>query len=121
MCKQVKESKQVNAIIYVVVFMACVSAAGLAYATEIPITPLDAAERMEKLSAMGVLAFCLLSSLGALTYLIKLQYGRMMTVIDRNAEATQQSIDMTKVSIEATQKMLVAMEKCDHRHSHEGK
>lgn len=93
MCRQVKDSKHGNVMIYIVMIAAAGSAMGLAYAAELPINPLDAAERVEKLSAMGVLAFCLISSLAALAYLIKLQYGRMMSVIDKNTEATQKVID----------------------------
>lgn len=93
MCRQVTDSKHGNVLIYIVMLAAGVSAASLTYAAEVPINPLDAAERMEKLSAMGVLSFCLISSLATLAYLIKLQYGRMMSVIDRNTEATQKVID----------------------------
>lgn len=94
MCKQVIDGKRGNMVIYFVIAVAAISSYGLAFAAEIPVNPLDAAERVEKLSAMGVMAFCLMSSLGALAFLIKLQYGRMMSVIDKNTEATQKVIDV---------------------------
>lgn len=93
MCKQVSESKRGNIRIYVVMVVACMFAFGMVYASSDMPNPLDAAERVDKLGAMGVLAFGFLISLGALAYLIKLQYGRMLTVIDKNTEAVQGVID----------------------------
>ena len=92
MCKQVADSKRGNRWVYFWSTMACSFAVTLAYSAELP-SPLDAAERVDKLGAMGVLAFGFLTSLGALAYLIKLQYGRMLTVIDQNTMAVQRVVD----------------------------
>lgn len=92
MCKQVQDSRRGNRWVYFWSIMACTFAVSMAYAAEMP-SPLDAAERVDKLGAMGVLAFGFLISLGALAYLIRLQYGRMLTVIDQNTMAVQRVVD----------------------------
>lgn len=72
--------------IYVVAAACVLCAVGLAAAADLP-DAVSAAERIDKLGAMGVLSFALLISLGALVYLIRLQYGRMMQVVDENTKA----------------------------------
>ncbi len=92
MCKQVQESKRGNIRIYIAMVISGFFAIGMVYASDLP-DAIGAAERIDKLGAMGVLAFGFLLSLASLAYLIKLQYGRMLTVIDKNTEAVQGVID----------------------------
>lgn len=99
MCKQVAEGRRDNRFIYFYASMSCFFAVGMACAAELP-DVLTASERIDKMSAMGVLAFGFILSMAGLIYLIRLQYGRMLTVIDKNTEAVQGVID--------------AIEKCTH-------
>ncbi len=74
--------------------LSCIFAAGLVMADTI--NPADAAERIDKLGATGILAFGFLLTIAALIYLIKLQYGKMMEVLDRNSEAITKMVDHCK-------------------------
>lgn len=59
-------------------------AVGIAFASESDI--LDTASKMEKMSAIGILSIGFLASLFALITLIKLQYGKMLEVIENNTK-----------------------------------
>ena len=92
MCRQVTDSRRGNRFIYAFMILSVVFAAGLVYAAEMP-TPVDAAERVGKMSAIGVLAFGFLTSLASNAYLIKLQFGRWLAVVDKNTEVMQKVVD----------------------------
>lgn len=48
---------------------------------------ISAAERMDKMGSVGVLSLGLIASLAVTYRLVKLQYGKMMEIIDKNTEA----------------------------------
>ena len=80
-------STEINRRIGVCAFIAAGFAVSLAFPAESSYDTISTAERVDKLGATGVLAFGFLLSLGALCYLIRLQYGKMLQVLEKNAEA----------------------------------
>jgi len=87
------ESRRINRWItaYLIVAGSCV--AGIAYGVDSLETSTDVASRLDKMGAVGVLSFALILSLGALVYLIRLQYGRMMDVLEKAGLAMQKMSD----------------------------
>ena len=69
--------------IFIMFVVLSIYSMGLAYAVEMP-DAVDAAERVDKLGAVGVLAFGFILSLGTTAYLIRFVFTRLMGVIDGN-------------------------------------
>lgn len=80
---------------------------GLALAADLDVV--SASERMDKLGAIGVLAFGFLIVCGALLYLIRLQYGKMMQVMERTSEAELKSAIAKLQLTDAVREMSVTM------------
>lgn len=95
-CVQVKDGKRDNRWISFFVVMACMFASSMTLAVELPDAIIDAAERVDRMGAMGILAFGFILSMAGLLYLIRLQYGKMMQVIDANTTALQRVADATE-------------------------
>jgi hypothetical protein len=101
--------------------MACAFAAGLAYATDSASTALDAAERADRLGAVGILAAGFIIVTVALLTLVRLQYGRMLTVIEEASKAHRDAAVMSaRVAASIEQSAVVngrvidAIKDCEH-------
>ena len=104
MIRQSKNDVRLGAIrIFAAMVITSLFAVSLAFASEIP-DPVTAAERIEKLSATGILAFGFILSLGTTAYLIKLQFQKFNEMIDAN----------TKVIAEACNAMEQVTESINH-------
>ena len=87
--------KEINTRIMIIGVIACIFAVGVAWSAELD--AVSVAERVEKLSATGILTFGFLLSIGALIYLIKLQYGKMMKVLEDNTKALVKVLEKYKL------------------------
>ena len=73
----------------------------------------SAADRADRLGALGILAFGFILVTGALLCLIRLQYGRMLSVLDKSAEASTLQIAAAKQTVEAMGRMIDTMKGCE--------
>lgn len=87
-------SRELNRRIFAGLICLAVFYSGLAFAAEV--NPADTAERIDKLGATGILAFGFLLTCGALVYLIRLQYGKHMEVLERNATVMTQLMEVIR-------------------------
>lgn len=108
----VKAARHTIWTVYVVAGAVVLFGAGLALATEID--AITAAERIDKLGAMGVMAFGLLLSLGALVYLIRLQYGRMLDVLEKVAISNEKVAATNTAMQQSVENVKRAVEECEH-------
>lgn len=105
-------NKQVNRRIMAALALSCIFAVSLAFAAEVP-TPLDTAERMDRMTSVGVLSFCLVTSNILVGVLIKLQYGKMFSTLDRSAEVNAQAIESIHLAMDSTKAMLDTVRRCE--------
>jgi len=113
--------QQLNRRLTFCALMACAFAAGLAYATESASSALDAAERADRLGAVGILAVGFIIVTVALLTLVRLQYGRMLTVIEEASKAHRDAAVMSaRVAASIEQSAVVngrvidAIKDCEH-------
>ena len=112
-------ARQINKRITILFIFVVVFYAGIACAADID--AVSTAAKIEKLGIVGVLALCLIITNAALLFLIRLQYGKMMTVIEKTADAkTTHAQAMTQLSdsldrnTDSTNRMI---EHCQNVHS----
>ena len=81
------------------------------------------AERMDRMGAVGVLSAGFIMSLGALAYLIRLQYGKMLEIMDRNSttmvEARGTLVEVKSAIVDVKGTMVDvkgAIEQCQHHY-----
>ena len=86
---------QINRRITFLAFAACAFAASMGYAADTATTAIDAAERADKLGAVGILAVGFILVTVALLTLVRLQYGRMLTVIEEASKAHRDAAVMS--------------------------
>lgn len=92
-------TRQLNRRIVFMSVMMSLFYAGIAYCADS--STLDTAERIDKLGATGILAFGFILSIGANIYLIRLVFGQLKEVVEKNTIASTQMMD--------------AMEECNKR------
>lgn len=93
--------KKVTAI-FILFAVLSIYSMGLAYAVEMP-DAVDAAERVDKLGAVGVLAFGFILSLGTTGYLVKCLFGKLLGVIDactKTLSETNQTMQQVNTAIQ---------------------
>lgn len=93
--------KKVTAI-FILFAVLSIYSMGLAYAVEMP-DAVDAAERVDKLGAVGVLAFGFILSLGTTGYLVKCLFGKLLGVIDactKTLSETNQTMQQVNSAIQ---------------------
>lgn len=98
--EQIKEVRRGTALIFIMFVVLSIYSLGLAVAAEMP-DAVSAAERIDKLGAVGVLAFGFILSLATTAYLIRLQFGKLMTVIDRNTQVVTETTQTMRQVTEA--------------------
>lgn len=96
MIRQSKNDVRLGAIrIFAAMVITSLFAVSLAFASEIP-DPVTAAERIEKLSATGILAFGFILSLATTAYLIKLQFQKFDKVIEASTKVIAETCHAMK-------------------------
>ncbi len=100
--EQKMELQKGTARIFLMFAVLSIYSMGLAYAVEMP-DAVDAAERVDRMGPVGVLAFGFILSLGTTGYLVKCLFGKLLGVIDactKTLSETNQTMQQVNSAIQ---------------------
>jgi len=100
--EQKKEIQKGVVRVFLMFVVLSIYSMGIAYAVEMP-DAVDAAERVDRMGAVGVLAFGFILSLATTGYLVRCLFGKLMQVIDnctKTLSETNQTMQQVNTAIQ---------------------